>query len=93
MDMENKTTLVVMAAGMGSRFGGLKQITPLGPKGEVIVDFSNVTFMDSTGIGVLLGRYNKFRKNNIAIFIKNPQSHVDRIFKMTGIYELMPKIS
>lgn len=40
MDMENKTTLVVMAAGMGSRFGGLKQITPLGPKGEVIVDFS-----------------------------------------------------
>ncbi len=40
MSMENKTTLVVMAAGMGSRFGGLKQITPLGPKGEVIVDFS-----------------------------------------------------
>jgi len=40
MDMKNKTTLVVMAAGMGSRFGGLKQITPLGPKGEVIVDFS-----------------------------------------------------
>ena len=40
MDMENKTTLVVMAAGMGSRFGGLKQITPLGPNGEVIVDFS-----------------------------------------------------
>lgn len=38
--MENKTTLVVMAAGMGSRFGGLKQITPFGPNGEVIVDFS-----------------------------------------------------
>ncbi len=35
-----KTTLVIMAAGMGSRFGGLKQITPLGPKGEIILDFS-----------------------------------------------------
>ena len=34
------TTLVVMAAGMGSRFGGLKQIEPLGPNGEVIIDYS-----------------------------------------------------
>jgi len=34
------TTLVVMAAGMGSRFGGLKQIAPIGPNGEVLLDFS-----------------------------------------------------
>ena len=33
-------TLVVMAAGMGSRFGGLKQITPVGPSGEFILDYS-----------------------------------------------------
>lgn len=33
-------TLVVMAAGMGSRFGGLKQLEPIGPNGEVILDFS-----------------------------------------------------
>lgn len=35
-----KTTLVVMAAGMGSRFGGLKQMTPVGPSGEFLMDFS-----------------------------------------------------
>lgn len=40
MGMENNATLVVMAAGMGSRFGGLKQITPIGPNGEIIIDFS-----------------------------------------------------
>ena len=40
MGTENKASLVVMAAGMGSRFGGLKQIAPIGPNGEVIVDFS-----------------------------------------------------
>lgn len=34
------TTLVVMAAGMGSRFGGLKQMEPMGPNGEVLLDFS-----------------------------------------------------
>lgn len=36
----NKPVLVIMAAGMGSRFGGLKQLAPLGPHGEVILDYS-----------------------------------------------------
>ena len=38
--MTNKSALVVMAAGMGSRFGGVKQIAPMGPNGEIIIDFS-----------------------------------------------------
>lgn len=38
--MSKDITLVVMAAGMGSRFGGLKQMEPVGPRGEVILDFS-----------------------------------------------------
>jgi hypothetical protein len=33
-------TLVVLAAGMGSRYGGLKQIDPVGPSGEVLLDYS-----------------------------------------------------
>ena len=33
-------TLVILAAGMGSRFGGLKQIEPVGPNGEFIIDYS-----------------------------------------------------
>ena len=37
---KQKTSLVVMAAGMGSRFGGLKQIEPIGPNGEIILDYS-----------------------------------------------------
>lgn len=36
----NTPTLIIMAAGMGSRFGGLKQITPVGPNGEKIIDYS-----------------------------------------------------
>ncbi len=38
--MANKPVLVVMAAGMGSRYGGLKQIDPVGSCGEAILDFS-----------------------------------------------------
>lgn len=35
-----KPTLVIMAAGIGSRYGGLKQIDPVGPGGEIIIDYS-----------------------------------------------------
>ena len=38
--MAKKPVLVVMAAGMGSRYGGLKQIDPVGSKGEAILDYS-----------------------------------------------------
>lgn len=34
------TSLVIMAAGMGSRFGGIKQLEPVGPSGEIIMDYS-----------------------------------------------------
>ncbi len=38
--MNKDITLVILAAGMGSRFGGLKQIAPLGPNDEFIIDYS-----------------------------------------------------
>ena len=35
-----RPTLIVMAAGIGSRYGGLKQVDPIGPNGEIIIDYS-----------------------------------------------------
>ena len=64
----------------------------LEPMSEVVFDLKNLVFMDSTGIGVIVGRYKKFRPNFISFVIKNPNKTVDRILKMTGIYSLMPKI-
>ena len=63
--------------------GGFKQI---------IIDLSELEFMDSTGIGVLIGRYNLMNEKKIPIYICNPSRHAEKIFKMTGLYELMPKI-
>jgi dTDP-glucose pyrophosphorylase len=39
-NLMNKPSLLVLAAGMGSRYGGLKQIDPVGPAGETIIDYS-----------------------------------------------------
>jgi hypothetical protein len=36
----NKPTLLILAAGMGSRYGGLKQLDPVGPSGEIVLDYS-----------------------------------------------------
>lgn len=38
--MSSITTLIIMAAGMGSRYGGIKQLEPVGPNGEIIMDYS-----------------------------------------------------
>ncbi len=59
---------------------------------QIVMDLSELTFMDSTGVGVLIGRYKKMRESNKPIFITNPSRVAERIFKMSGLYEIMPKI-
>ncbi len=59
---------------------------------QIIIDLSELEFMDSTGIGVLIGRYKKMKIKKIPIFICNPSRQAEKIFKMTGLYDIMPKI-
>ncbi|MBR4270570.1 MAG: anti-sigma factor antagonist [Clostridia bacterium] len=59
---------------------------------QVVMDLSNLEFMDSTGIGVLMGRYKKMKQRGIPIFIANPSVQADKIFRMTALYEVMPKV-
>ncbi len=70
----------------------LDEIFSQGEFNQIIIDLSELQFMDSTGIGVLIGRYKKMKLKNIPIFICNPSRHAEKIFKMTGLYEIMPKI-
>ena len=60
---------------------------------QIIIDLSELDFMDSTGIGVMIGRYKKMKEKNTPIYICNPSTHAEKIFKMTGLYDIMPKIS
>src|ERR1700739_1472305 len=48
MDAMTTPTLLVLAAGMGSRYGGLKQLDPVGPEDETIMDYS---IFDARGAG------------------------------------------
>ena len=69
------------------RLVGLKRVR------QAIIDLSELEFMDSTGIGVMIGRYKKFKEVGVPVFVSNPSSHAERIFKMAGLYDIMPKIN
>ena len=58
----------------------------------VIFDLSRLSFMDSTGIGVVIGRYKLIRKQNKPVYVRNPSPTVDKIFRMSGLYEIITKI-
>ena len=59
---------------------------------RAVFNLIGVSFMDSTGIGFLLGRYKTFRALGIPTYITGARTETDRILQMSGIYSLMPKI-
>ena len=78
-------TLLIMAAGMGSRFGGLKQIEPVGPSGEFIIDYS---IYDAIKAG-----FNKvvfvIKKENEELFKETVGNRVSRHIKVEYAFQDM----
>ena len=58
----------------------------------VVFDMQHLSFMDSTGIGVLIGRYKKLKARGIPVCVKNTSAQIDKIFNMAGLYTIMPKV-
>ena len=57
---------------------------------KLIFDFRGVKFMDSAGIGMIIGRYKQLKARGISGYTKNVSPSVDKIFAMSGLYELFP---
>jgi anti-anti-sigma factor len=53
--------------------------------GRVVVDLAGVTFLDSTGISVLVGARNRLREEGGDLSIRNPQDHVRAVLKVVGL--------
>ena len=58
----------------------------------VIFDFKDVSFIDSTGLGLIFGRYKRLKDNNVELLLQNVPAHVDKVFRARGVYSLCPKI-
>ena len=59
---------------------------------RAVFNLAGVRFMDSTGIGFLMGRYKKLSRYGIGMAIEAPDRNADKILSMSGIYTLVPKI-
>ncbi len=59
---------------------------------RAIFNLAGVQFMDSTGIGFLIGRSTRLQKYGMGMFLENPNSGADKILSLSGVYSLMPKV-
>lgn len=57
---------------------------------NMILDFSKVSFMDSSGIGVIMGRYKNIMKLNGKAAVTNASAQIQRILEMSGILKIIP---
>lgn len=58
---------------------------------HIIFDFSNAEFMDSSGIGVIMGRYKKVIFTGGKVYVARVGKAVDRIFQISGLYKIIEK--
>lgn len=61
---------------------------------KMIIDMQEMTFMDSSGIGVILGRYRQMAARGGSVAVRRMNRHVSRIFTLSGmgqIIEVMPE--
>ena len=81
--MNKDLTLVILAAGMGSRFGGLKQIEPVGPNGEFLIDY---TIHDAIEAG-----FNKavfvIKEENYDVFKSTIGKRVEPLIKVEYVFQ------
>ena len=78
-----KMTLVIMAAGMGSRYGGLKQIDPVGPNGEYIIDYS---IYDAYQAGIRKVVF-VIKKENYEIFVETIGKRIEEQMEVSYVFQ------
>ena len=89
--MSNKPTLLILAAGMGSRYGGIKQLDEFGPNGETIIDYSLYDAIKA-GFGRIVFIVRKDIKEAAkAMFEPKLASRIDVDFALQELDSFVPK--
>lgn len=59
---------------------------------SVVFDVSKLRFMDSTGVGLIMGRYKKLREKNVRLCMTKPNQQIDKVLRLSGLYNIIPVI-
>ena len=58
---------------------------------HLVFDLNDLSFMDSSGIGLMIGRYKQMRRRGGTVAVRRADAQVDKIFRMAGLYQLIEK--
>lgn len=70
----------------------LDELLDTGALKTLVLDMSGLTFMDSSGIGVILGRYNRMTERGGSVAVAKPSPGIHKLLSMTGIYQLVKRL-
>ena len=60
---------------------------------RLVFDLSELRFMDSSGIGLVIGRYKLMKRRGGSVAVTRPDAKIDRIFQMAGLYQLVERLA
>ena len=60
---------------------------------RLVFDLNGLEFMDSSGVGLIIGRYKLMARRGGSVAVRGPGRRVDRIFQMSGLYQLVERLA
>ena len=70
----------------------IDMVTERNKVSDIVFDMKKVLFMDSAGIGIILGRYNKILKTGGNVYIKGESEYVRRLLEMAGVFKIIKRL-
>ena len=74
------------------RFKDFRKVDLPQPEGPIraVMDLSDIDFMDSSGLGLILGRYNRLRGLGAELVLENPTLPIEKILCLAGVERMIP---
>lgn len=73
--------------------GELDVLLQDGSINRLVLDLKKLNFMDSSGVGFIIGRYKQMARRGGSVAVMNADKQMDRIFRMSGLYELVERLA
>ena len=59
---------------------------------KMVLDMRGMDFMDSAGVGLIMGLYKRLKKENKRLYFYNPSRQIHKVLKVSGLYSIIPLI-
>ncbi|MBP3410752.1 MAG: anti-sigma factor antagonist [Clostridia bacterium] len=73
--------------------GELDALLQDGSINRLVLDLKKLSFMDSSGVRFIIGRYKQMARRGGSVAVMNADKQMDRIFRMSGLYELVERLA